>query len=478
MPHRLLSVAGPDAPELAAALAELRRQMAVPADFPSEVLAEAARSVQSPRLPDEDATDVPFVTIDPVGSRDLDQAFFLQRLEQGYLVRYAIADVSAFIEPGGAIEAEAQRRGQTLYAPDEVTLLHPPAIALDAASLLADQDRPALIWTIELDVQGESIGVDVGRALVCSRAQLDYPSAQRALDDGTADDQLVLLREIGELRQALERERGGISLPIPEQQVTRTDHGWELSYEAPLPLEGWNAQISLMTGMAAAELMLYAEVGILRTLPEPSASAIRQMRRVATGLGVAWPPRMSHDEFVRTLDPGKPAHAALFAAASGLLRGAGYVAFDGGVPEQAVHAGVASEYAHATAPLRRLVDRYVGEVCVSLCADAEPPGWVRSALPQVARLMNESSVRAHQYESAIVSIFEALLLSDRLGETFEAVVIEVDAHGENALVQLRDPAVIARCSGHLRLGSEVRVRLVEADVLARRVAFAPSNAST
>jgi exoribonuclease R len=295
------------------------------------------------------------------------------------------------------------------------------------------------------------------------------------LDEGTADDQLVLLREIGELRQALERERGGISLRVPEQQVTRTESGWELSYEAPLPIEGWNAQISLMTGMAAAELMLYAEVGILRTLPEPSASAIRQMRRVATGLGVSWPPRMSHDEFVRTLDPRKPAHAALLAAATGLLRGAGYVAFDGGVPEQAVHAGVASEYAHATAPLRRLVDRYVGEVCVALCSDVELPTWVRNALPRVAQVMNDSSVRAHQYESAIVSIFEALLLSDRIGEMFDAVVIEVDAHGENALIQLRDPAVIARCSGHLRLGAEVRVRLVEADVLARRVAFDPSD---
>ena len=473
MPHRVLSVAGPDAPELAAALAELRQQMGVPADFPSEVLAEADATVQSPQLPTEDRTDIPFVTIDPLGARDLDQAFHFERPGPGYLVRYAIADVSAFVRPGGAVEAEAQRRGQTLYAPDIVTLLHPPSIAHDAGSLLPGQDRPALVWTIELDEHGESVGVDVRRALVRSRAQLDYPSVQRALDDGTADEQLVRLREIGELRQARERERGGITLPIPEQQVSRTGEGWQLAYEAPLPVESWNAQISLMTGMAAAELMLYAEVGILRTLPEPSASAIRQMRRVATGLGVPWPPRMSHDEFVRTLDPAKPPHAALVAAAAGLLRGAGYVAFDGGVPEQAVHAGVASEYAHATAPLRRLVDRYVGEVCVALCADREPPVWLRSALPRIAALMTQSAARASQYESAIVSIFEAVLLSDRVGDLFDAVVIDVDDDGENALVQIRDPAVIARCTGRLRLGGEVRVRLVEADVMARRVGFAP-----
>ena len=87
--------------------------------------------------------------------------------------------------------------------------------------------------------------------------------------------------------------------------------------------------------------------------------------------------------------------------------------------------------------------------------------------------MIESASRAHQYESAIVSIFEALVLDDRVGETFEAVVIEVDDHGEDALVQLRSPAVIARCSGRLRLGAEIQVRLTEADVMARRVSFEP-----
>lgn len=138
-----------------------------------------------------------------------------------------------------------------------------------------------------------------------------------------------------------------------------------------------------------------------------------------------------------------------------------------------MHAGVASEYAHATAPLRRLVDRYVGEVCVALCADREPPVWLRSALPRIATLMTQSAARASQYESAIVSIFEAVLLSDRVGDLFDAVVIDVDDDGENALVQIRDPAVIARCTGRLRLGGEVRVRLVEADVMARRVGFAP-----
>ena len=89
--------------------------------------------------------------------------------------------------------------------------------------------------------------------------------------------------------------------------------------------------------------------------------------------------------------------------------------------------------------------------------------------------MNQSAARAHQYESGIVSIFEAALLADRVGEVFDAVVIDVDDDGTNALVQLREPAVIASCRGRLRLGAEVRVELVEADLIGHRVSFAPAD---
>ena len=96
----------------------LREALDVPVSFPADVLAEADRAATSPRVPDLDLTGVEFVTIDPEGSMDLDQALHLERSGRGYVVRYAIADVAAWVPPGGAIDAEARRRGQTLYAPD------------------------------------------------------------------------------------------------------------------------------------------------------------------------------------------------------------------------------------------------------------------------------------------------------------------------------------------------------------------------
>ena len=142
------------------------------------------------------------MTLDPLGSRDLDQAFHFERRGDGYRVRYAIADVAAFVDPGGPMDVEAHERGETLYAPDENARLYPPVLSEGAASLLPDETRPAVVWTMDVDETGEGVDVTVGRALVRSRAQLDYVTAQQDLDGGTADEQLRLLREVGILRAA------------------------------------------------------------------------------------------------------------------------------------------------------------------------------------------------------------------------------------------------------------------------------------
>jgi exoribonuclease R len=223
--------------------------------------------------------------------------------------------------------------------------------------------------------------------------------------------------------------------------------------------------------MAAAGLMLHAEIGVLRTLPRAPDEEIRKLRRAARVLDVEWPNGMSYAEVIRGLDPANPRHAALLEDATTLLRGAGYTAFDGAVPERGTHAAVAAAYAHATAPLRRLVDRFVGEVCVAVCAGQEVPGWVRAALPELPARMAECDRRAGELERECVALMEAVVLQDSVGHTFEAAVVDVSDKG-GGTVQLRDPAVRAACEGDLPLGEAVRVRLIEADVEKRSVRFA------
>ena len=234
--------------QVAAALAQVRQELGIPTQFPAAAAQEAADAartgpadVPGRTVARADATDLPLLTIDPAGSMDLDQALHVAPAADGWTVHYAIADVGAFVIPGGALDTETHARGTTCYGPDGTVPLHPTALSEGAASLLPDQDRPAVLWRFDLGADGEPTAVHVGPATVRSRAQLAYPQAQRMLDEhagGPLTDVLAGVREVGRLRERAERRRGGVSLSVPEQQVAADGHGgWTTSFRAVLPME-------------------------------------------------------------------------------------------------------------------------------------------------------------------------------------------------------------------------------------------------
>ncbi len=465
---------GVAAQSLREGIARIQTELNVTPAFPAEVDAAAAAAAASPRLPDLDRTDIPFVTIDPPSSMDLDQALYLARDGDGYLVHYAIADVGAFVSPGDPVDLEAHRRGETLYGADSKVPLHPKVLSEGAASLLPDVVRPALLWTIKVDATGEGTDITVERARVRSTATLDYERAQKVIDDGSASESLQLLAEVGKLRLAREAGRGGVSLPLPEQEIDVSDDTWQLEFRNLLPVEEWNAQISLLTGFGAASLMVRARIGLLRTLPPPDPRDVQRLHRTAKALDIAWPDELPYPDFIRSLDPTRPHHAAMVVACTRLLRGSGYVDFDGEVPADPQHSALASEYAHVTAPLRRLGDRYAGEICLALCAGTEVPGWVLEQLQRLPDVLQDSGRRAHQYEAAILDLVEAGVLKDRIGETFEGVVVDVDDRDDKrGTVTIQEPAVEGRvvAASALPLGTDVRVRLTTADLSTRKVEF-------
>lgn len=452
--------------------AAIRSELGVPAGFPPDVLAEAERAAtEGPGTPAYDARELPLVTVDPPGSKDLDQAVHIGPSGAGFRVSYAIADVAAFVRPGGAVDAGARRRGQTLYSPDTRTPLHPPVLAEGAASLLPGEDRPAVLWRIDLDADGEVTAVDVRRALVRSRAQLDYPGLQEAIRRGEPPEPLALLERVGLLRVARARDRHATELDVPEQEVVAAPGGgWTVLFRRQLPVEQWNAQVSLLTGAAAAKLMLDGGVGILRTLPPPRPQDVAALRRLAPALGVDWPAGAEAGDVISALDGATPGQAAFLQHAAILLRGAAYTPFDGTPPDNLLHSAVALPYAHVTAPIRRLVDRFGSEVCLALAAGTDVPGWARDALPELPKLMAGGDHRAGELERAVVDATEAWLLAGRVGDTFAAVVL--DAGESKGTVVLDEPAVRATCDGTgLPVGERVTVRLDLADVAARKVRF-------
>ena len=184
-----------------------------------------------------------------------------------------------------------------------------------------------------------------------------------------ADERLQLLAEVGKLRMALEVERGGVSLPIPEQEVVEDGGTFRLEYRTTVPGRVVE-RADLADDRHGGGRPDAARRG---RRPAHPAEGARRRARPAAPRGPRARRRLAgrHSRTPRWCTAStrpNPRHAALLEEATSLLRGAGYTAFDGGVPEQATHAAVAAEYAHATAPLRRLVDRYVGAVCLALCA--------------------------------------------------------------------------------------------------------------
>ena len=471
---RRLRITAPSNPLLVDGLAAIRQAMHLPDAFPPEVEAAARDAAANVKLPDLDRTDIPLVTIDPPGSMDLDQAMYVERNGDGWRVYYAIADVASFVAPGGPIDIEANRRGETLYGIGSTIPLHPRTLSEGATSLLPDQLRPALLWTIDLDANGDRTHAIVQRARVKSRQRCDYDSVQADIDAGRADPMWAALKEVGELRKQRAQKLGAISLPLPEQEATQIDGHWTLTYRARHPVEDWNEQISLLTGMAAADIMLQGKVGILRTLPDPDPGSIANLRQTAARLHLAWPPQRAYPEFIDALDPTDPAQVAMLVACTRVLRGAGYAAFHGTPPAQPEQSALAAEYTHATAPLRRLVDRYAGEVCVALCAGEPVPEWALEKLDALPATMAGSDHRAGQFEHAAIDLLESVVLSTRVGEVFSAIVTNIeDGDARAGTVMIHDPAVETRVNADrdLPLGESVSVKLMEADPAHRSVRF-------
>jgi len=463
---------------VAAGLARLKAEMELPSEHPPGAMADAQQAATAPdpfSATRVDRRDLELITIDPIGSTDLDQAVAIQRRGDGYRVHYAIADVASFVRPGGPLDQSTLERGVTLYAPDERIPLHPPVLSEHAASLLEGQDRRAVLWQLDLDAAGVLVSADARRATVRSRAQLDYSEVQSRIDEGRASECEQLIAEVGPLREEIERDRGGISLNLPDQQVRLTEEGVDLHYDETLPIEGWNAQISLLTGIAAAEIMVESGVGLLRTLPPIQARTLAEIRAAAIHLGIDWPGDESYAATVSALDPTRADHAALLSHAVRAFRGAGYLAFADEHPTEAVHGALATTYAHVTAPLRRLCDRHATECVLAACAGDTPPDWARQALPELPEIMGRARRREGQLERSVADLAEAVILTPEVGRTFEAMVTSADERRSD--VTLLDPAVITRIDTvGLTPGTTVRLRLDSVDLEARSLDFSVAEA--
>jgi exoribonuclease R len=443
-------------------LAAIRTQYRVSAAFPPQVLAAAEDAAKRAPTEHVDRTGMPFVTLDPASSTDLDQAFAIERSGNDLLLRYAIADVAWFVEDGGVIDAEAWARGESQYLPDGKAPLYPPILSERAASLLPDGPRPAVIFTVRVAPDGAAKLDGAERAIIRTRAKLAYDSVTEA----------DLPPEFGELAtrvQAAEDRRGASRVDPPEQEVRRVgDEGFELSFRPRLESEDRNAALSLATNLAVADALLAHHTGLFRVMAPPDEHAIRRLRFTARAFGLVWPGEETLGQFQKTLRADDPRQAAFMLAIRRAGTGATYAPYQQGVKPW--HVAMAATYAHATAPLRRLADRYVVRAALAIANGQEVPEAVTQAFPRLPAVMARADALGGQIERAVIDLAEAVMLKGREGQLFPAIVTDVDERGVR--MQLRDEPVVARVGANgVHPGDAITVRLVSTDPERRLITF-------
>lgn len=447
---------------LSEGLAAIRAQFKVPEGFPPDVLAAAEAAAQ--RVPSDhaDRTAVPFVTLDPASSTDLDQAFAIEQAGPDLLLRYAIADVAWFVSDGDALDREAWARGETTYLPDGKAGLYPPALAERAASLLADGPRPAVIFTTRVAPDGAVKLEGVERAVIRSRAKLGYEEVR--------DDQLPAgFVDLADRIAAAEDRRGAARVDPPEQEVERDAAGhFTLRFRPLAPAERRNAALSLATNMAVADALLAAGTGLFRVMASPDPQSVARLRHTARAFGLDWPRQASLEQFEKTLDPANPADGAFMLAIRRAGNGASYEPWQDGVTPW--HAAMAATYCHMTAPLRRLADRYVVRAALAVANGLAVPAEVAEAFQRLGPVMDKAGARSAQVERAVIDLAETAILHGQEGKSFAAVVIDLGESGTR--IQLCDLPVVARTTARsVTPGERITVRLDRADPIRRELGF-------
>lgn len=438
---------------LAAGLAAIRQRFDVSEGFAPEVVAAAEAAAGRAPTAHRDRTTERFVTLDPATSTDLDQAFSIERAGNDILLQYAIADVAWFVADGDPVDTEAWARGETIYLPDGKASLYPPVLSEAAASLLPGDPRAAVVFAVRIGPDGAARLDGVERALIRNSAKLAYETVA----DG---DLFPDFTELSQRIAAAEAARGAARIDPPEQVVTVANGGFSLEFRPLLESERRNAAMSLATNLAVADALVAHGTGLFRVMAEPDQRAVKRLRHTAVALGIGWPKAMPLPQFVLTLDPRNPKHAAFMLAERRAGKGASYAPFTPG--EKPWHAAVAATYAQATAPLRRLADRYVIEAALAVVNGQPVPETVTAAFTKLPKVMARAEAKSGQVTRSVLDLAEAVALSDSIGQRFDAVVTDVDERG--ARIQLSDPAVMARIAGDTLVpGDRVSVELTAAD---------------
>ncbi len=421
----------------------------IPHTFAQEVLDEAVLAAQLPlsEAHREDLRDLPIIAIDPADARDHDDAIWAEPdgaegNRGGFRAIVAIADVSDYVRPGGKLDREARKRGNSVYFPDRVVPMLPEVLSADVCSLKQGEDRAAMACHLVFDANGQVTSWRFTRALVRIVQNIAYEDAQAAIDAGKAPDHLRHLWEAWKLLAAARAGRDPLDLDLPERRVVLDEQGkiTEIALRERLDAHRVVEDFMIAANVAAAKaLESKAQPIVYRIHEPPTREKLIALREYFDSIGknLALGQVVTPGLFNRMMkDIGDPGEKALVMEA--VLRSQTQAYYG---PRNAGHFGLAlGSYAHFTSPIRRYADLLVHRALVDAFALEQPaPQGKLGSLPRdtgladrdredlgkVTDAISLTERRAMEAERDTIDRYMAAWLSARVGEVFSTRITGV-----------------------------------------------------
>ena len=480
---------------------------AIPHVFPENVIAEADRAKTVSDSNREDWRELPLITIDPADAKDHDDAIFAEPdpdTNGGVIAYVAIADVSAYIKSGSALDHEARLRGNSVYFPDRVVPMLPERISNDLCSLKEGEDRPALAVRMVFDANGNKTKHTFHRIMMRNHANLAYPRAQAAID-GNPDEKTAailesILKPLFEAYRVLMRgrnKRQPLELDSPERKILLNDDGTVRDVKVPERLDAHKLveEFMIQANVCAAETLERRQQPLIYRIHEPpSLDKLEKLREFLKSLDIslAQPGNLKASHFNGILNRVKESeHEELVNQV--ILRSQSQAIY---TSENQGHFGLQlGRYAHFTSPIRRYADLIVHRALVGALGLGE--GGISPAeeaeLEEIAASISMTERRAMQAERETIDRLIAAFLSEKIGAMFNGRIngvtkaglfVTLDDTGADGFVPISmlgndyyvfddiRHSVIGKSSGEqYQMGMQVEVKLVEVAPVAGALRF-------
>jgi ribonuclease R len=420
-------------------------QFELPVDFPAPALDRAGTLRPATRRGREDLRDLPLVTIDGEDARDFDDAVWAERDDAasnpgGFRLVVAIADVAWYVRPDDPIDAEALRRGNSVYFPDRALHMLPERLANDLCSLKPDVDRPCLAADLRIDRHGRIREARIRRALMRSRARLTYTQVQAARDgapDAVAerlwDTTLAPLFEVYAVLRRAREKRGAIDIELPERRVIFDDAGAPVAIRPRPQLESNKLieECMIAANVAVATALSQAKAPILyRVHDKPDPTKLDALADYLERLGIPWSRTAGRPgDFTRLLR--SVADPALYESLAGfVLRCQAQAVYS---PHNIGHFGLNLRcYTHFTSPIRRYSDLVVHRALIRVF-ELGPGGERRPAdvavLEKLGQHLSQRERTAMEAEREALQRFIAMVMRQQIGARFRGRVTGVQSFG-------------------------------------------------